>query len=1081
MLSFIIGSPDSGKTRYMIDRVQKDISDGKQVLYIVPEENVLSSERRLMTTLEPSEGILSLEVVSFSRLCNTVFRTVGGLCYNYLDKSGQAIIMWRVLSELSPSLSTYRTGESTDIGLISSLIALYDEFYDYNISPIDFENAVYSLPNEMHAKAEDIATVFTRYDELIHEGYDSQKDDLLRAASFIRKNHLFKGTNVYIDNFSGFTPCQYEVIDAIMAEADNVCVSLCMDPCRDGELFTNIAETKNRLTGIAEKYNIDLSDDIVMESDRPADMSFFEKYCFDALNKEKYTDKCDSLYTIKAQDIYDECELIAADIMREIRCGKRFRDICIVSGDISRYEGKLDSVLRRHNIPFHFNNDENINDMPMYKFLISALDIVTYNWRLDDVISYIKTGLCCINDDEADLLEEYALTWSISGSLWKLDSDWCMNPNGYTDRQDDVTVRNMKVINSARDKIRFDLIELSESLSPKTTLDAAARVLYSFIEKTIDVDMMNDNETACYNSICTVLEQLSICGAGTPIGNTETLKRLIKMLAGMTKINIIPARVDEVNCCSISGLRSSGYEKIYIIGAVEGTYPSVDNGKGIIDDDMRSCLCDAGLKLPHDPQQSYTEELWLFWKAVLSARVSVISYYTSTLDAKGVVASPCIYELDSLFDVMSGLNFSVYDRIYDKESAFDALTSRDEGLSLVVGELLTDDPAFNSMISALDVPVETSVCTVDDPENLRIFDGNINLTQTRIDSFVKCKFAYHLEHILKLNEQRKVTYDPRDVGVFIHALLEEYFRRFKNAEQQGRKLSRADIEKTVDDIVSVYREETVGDERFVSKRMEALFARLKRAGTLFVRSIYDEFENSDFSPVLFEVSISDNNDKGISPYRVMLSDGSYVYIYGQIDRVDTFEKDGQVYVRVVDYKTGKKEFSRNDLEKGLNLQMFLYMLSVMENEQRFCSMIGTKGKVIPAGVLYYIARLPSDIGTGVLHDEALEKALIDNIERQGLVLDDPDILTAMSKDNSFNTLPMGIVKKAKSRKERPVYTIEGFDEIRSSIAQTLTRIADSMRSGAAHAIPSEDEKKQCDMCRMRAVCRHSRKEVTEDE
>ncbi len=1081
MLTFILGSPCSGKSREMVRRIAADLEKGKEVVFIVPEQNVLTSERDISNSIKTGTGLFSLETVSFTRLCDSVFRRAGGLCYNYLDKSGQAIIMWRVLSELSQTLNTYRTGDNTDIGLISSLIGLYDEFYDYAVSPLDFENAVYSLPKEMQPKAEDIATIFNRYDELIHEGFDSQKDDLLRAAKIIRENDLFCKASVYIDNFTSFTPCQYDVIEALIANADNVYISLCMTTDRDPEIFSNLLKTKKRVREIALRNNKVINEDIVLDSTKKNEMLFFEKNCYDPLVKEKYVKRAEAISRINAVDIYNECEIIAADIMKEVRGGLRFRDICIVMEDAEAYDGKLDTVLRRHNIPFHFNCEKSITDMPMYKYIISALDIITYNWRLNDVISHLKTGLCDLTDDEADLLEEYSETWSVSGALWKLDSDWSMNPGGYTDRIDKKSIKNLEDINRSRDKFRQALIDLGESINPKTKLSQAARLLYSFIDKTVNPETFDDDETVCYNAVCTVLEQLYVCGGDFEIGNTENLKRLIKMLSRMSDINIIPSTIDEINCVSVSALRSSGYKKCYIIGAVDGSYPSLSKNSGIIDDDLRAHLCNAGLTLPHDPDEAYNDELYLFWKAVLSADRTVISAYASGLDAQKVVVSPCIYELNVLFSEIRFTELSIYDLIYDKASAFDALTSKDPIIADAVRSVLRDDPEFKEMISALDIPIETTLCSVDDPSNLKVFSGDLNLTQTRIDSFVKCKFAYHLEHILKLNEQRKITYDPRDVGVFIHALLEEYFRKFNIAAKNGEKLLRSDIEATVEDIVSAYREQIVGDDMFVSKRQEALFARLKRTGVLFVSSIYDEFENSDFSPVLFEVSISNTNEKGISPYRVPLSDGSSIYIYGQIDRVDTYEKDGVVYVRVVDYKTGKKEFLRSDLEKGLNLQMFLYMLSVMENEERFCAMTDTKGKVVPAGVLYYIARLPSDIGTVAFEDEKLEQLLINNIERQGLVLDDPDILSAMSKDGSFKALPDGIIKKPRSRKERPVYTLEGFEDIRNSIALTLTKIADSMKSGAADATPPEDDKKHCDRCRMRAICRHIDKEVEDNE
>ena len=53
------------------------------------------------------------------------------------------------------------------------------------------------------------------------------------------------------------------------------------------------------------------------------------------------------------------------------------------------------------------------------------------------------------------------------------------------------------------------------------------------------------------------------------------------------------------------------------------------------------------------------------------------------------------------------------------------------------------------------------------------------------------------------------------------------------------------------------------------------------------------------------------------------------------------------YVRVVDYKTGKKEFRLSDVVQGLNLQMLLYLAAVSRNG---AARYGKRPR--PPGVLY---------------------------------------------------------------------------------------------------------------------------------
>ena len=66
-----------------------------------------------------------------------------------------------------------------------------------------------------------------------------------------------------------------------------------------------------------------------------------------------------------------------------------------------------------------------------------------------------------------------------------------------------------------------------------------------------------------------------------------------------------------------------------------------------------------------------------------------------------------------------------------------------------------------------------------------------------------------------------------------------------------------------------------------------------------------------------------------------------VQVEGKIDRTDVMEQDGVQYVRVVDYKTGKKEFKIGDILHGINMQMLIYLAALIQN-----------GQYQPAGVLY---------------------------------------------------------------------------------------------------------------------------------
>ena len=86
---------------------------------------------------------------------------------------------------------------------------------------------------------------------------------------------------------------------------------------------------------------------------------------------------------------------------------------------------------------------------------------------------------------------------------------------------------------------------------------------------------------------------------------------------------------------------------------------------------------------------------------------------------------------------------------------------------------------------------------------------------------------------------------------------------------------------------------------------------------------------------------------------------------GKIDRVDTCEDEDKVYVKVMDYKTGSKEFDVVSLYQGLQLQLMVYIKAAVEREEK-----RHPGKeIVPSGVFYY--RIQDPLLDGKVMDEIL--------------------------------------------------------------------------------------------------------------
>jgi len=156
---------------------------------------------------------------------------------------------------------------------------------------------------------------------------------------------------------------------------------------------------------------------------------------------------------------------------------------------------------------------------------------------------------------------------------------------------------------------------------------------------------------------------------------------------------------------------------------------------------------------------------------------------------------------------------------------------------------------------------------------------------------------------------------------------------------------------------------------------------------MVVEELWQELKDSEFEPVGFEVNFGSAD--GLPPIAIPNS-SMHALLRGFIDRVDVWQSAGSSYYRVVDYKTGKKDFDYCDIFNGVGLQMLLYLFALRSSGDSFLG-----NHPVPAGVQYFPARAPYLPTEGMEDDTALEKERRPHWKRKGLLLQDEAVLHAM--------------------------------------------------------------------------------------
>ena len=238
----------------------------------------------------------------------------------------------------------------------------------------------------------------------------------------------------------------------------------------------------------------------------------------------------------------------------------------------------------------------------------------------------------------------------------------------------------------------------------------------------------------------------------------------------------------------------------------------------------------------------------------------------------------------------------------------------------------------------------------------------------------------------------------------------------------------------------------------------------------------DEFCDCRFVPTFFELSTDGKRPEDARPIVYRRDDGTRVIVRGKVDRVDTYKNGDDVYVRVIDYKTGSKAFSPDDIAEGINMQMFLYLESIVNTSTpEFRKRIGAEegGELIPAGVIYAKTSIKDAI-VKTSSDEDARIAARELSTREGMVLDDDSSLSAMNPRYTPLSYPE-TSKNAKANARRK-YTKEGWDDICRSMKDAILSISGDMKSGNISASPKEIKGfNPCDRCKYRVICRKADK------
>lgn len=1080
MLRLILSPSVGGTAGYLYDTAASLASSGGEAVLIVPEQYSFAAERIVLERLGTADA-QRVEVLSFTRLANTVFNLVGWDKGKRLNEAGKILLMSRALEQCADKLTAYsRSAESPAV--VRELLSLNEEFCQCAISSEDMIFAMNNMEDGLlKNKLADISLVFSVYDSFVSDGWLDESRSLTRLKDKIVESGYFKNKTVFFDSFRGFTAQEFGVIGKILTQADDVYAALTAPDLTDigsDDIFYHTKNTAKKLIKIANSVGVPCAKPVVIDepNGEPALDAFAENFL--SPEADVFSGACESISVVAAPDIRSECAYAAAHIKRMLRTGEyRSRDIAVIVRDENSYIRPMLTALAKCGVPVFEDRRQPVINQPLMTLVRAALKIADTGFDTDSVLRALKTGLCPLEAEEVSDIENYTYLWQINGSGWL--KKWESSPDGFGEMTESAQAE-LERLNALREKAVEPFVRFRDKLKNNDGEGCAKAVFELLCEldtaqrlKDLAIYLEDSGENALaleterlWDTLCSLLDVAAQTLGKAPI-KASRFARLFDLMLSTVTLGEIPHSLEEVTIGSAQRIRPIAPKAVFVLGANAGKLPLNPVQDGMLNAGERERLARAGLETAIYGEDRVAEERFIAYTACCCAKEKlIVSYSSKSAQGEELSESEIITFISEHFPAArqtDTLTADKLDFVEGKAPAFEltATLMRHGGeLYESLRKYFKENADYSGRLASLDSAAEGRTFSIDSRETAtRLFGMNMNISPSRAETFYRCPFSYYCRYGLKLKENKSATFDPLQKGTVIHFVLERLL-----SEYSAQELCELDTNERYEKIrgyLDSYLERFL-DRSQRSKRFLYLYERLARSIDAVAARLADEFKNSEFRPVDLELDISHSGT--VKPYELKIPSGGHINISGKVDRVDLAEIDGEPYIRVIDYKSSGKTFAVSDVLNGLNMQMLIYLFTLVSNGK------ARYGDAVPAGVLYMPAK--ASAFTADRGKELDKQGSSADRKMQGFVLENAGVIVAMERDGNGVYIPAKIDKNGNIKGN--TLDLEKLSELWDKVDENLVNMGEELHRGSIPALPAQGGhyKDICSKCEYWNVCTH---------
>ena len=1089
-LRLIYGKSGSGKSSYCFSEISKLIEEGKanKIYIITPEQFSFTAERKLMDEMEKIGygAVISAEVLTLSRMAYRVMQEVGGGLES-LSKCGKAMLVYSILSNNQKNLKFLgKSDENIDLSMRA-----ITEFKKHGVSVDDLLSEISGVEDlYLKNKLQDMSLIYKEFEDKISESYIADTDLLTLLAENLDKVDLVKNSIIYIDEFSGFTYQEYQVIKEFLRLAKEVNITICTDNLDfntnpDIDIYYPNKLTVKKLLNLAKENDIGLDEFVHLEKGlrfKTEELQFLSSNLY-SNNSTIYGKDVENLSLFLAKNEYSEVENVAKKIEELIRKeNMRYRDISIITKNIENYSSLVRAIFREYDIPVFIDEKRDLNQNIIVQYVLSILEVLSKNFSSEAVFSYIKLGFFDYEKEEIFKLENYCNKWGIKQNKWKKDFTY--------ELEIESKKKEVGRLNEIRKEIIEPLLKLQEEIKKNRTVKNITIALYNFIinqnieekiskkiseleEKDL-LDLAKEYKES-YEIIIDIFDKMVLIFDDEKI-TIDKYQKIFKIGLKNSGLGKIPGTADQVILGDVDRSRSHKVRAVFILGLNDGVFPSSNKDEGFLNDSDREILKQDGIELANGTIDNLYEDKFNIYKAFTTAEEKLyLSYSSSDKDGKSLRPSVLISQIKKMFPKMKEESDVINKKyeIVNKKVTYEELIENiakiknrekiDEIWYQIYNYYKGQEEWNKKLTSDMQGLNYTNLPEKIKQENIdKLYGNTLKTSISRLEKYRGCPFSYYLQYGLKLKEKETLKVQSFNTGSFMHETIDSFF---KVVREEDIDLAEIEEDKILEIVSNIIDESLNLNKNFIftaTAKYKVLVRRLKRIITKALKYVIITIVNSDFEVSGTEVEFGEKGK--YEPIILELDNGKKIEITGKIDRIDTAKNEDGKYLRIIDYKSSAKNIDLNEVYAGLQIQLLTYTDAICREED-----------IMPAGIFYFSLLEQMANADKRLNEDEIEEMIRKNFKMKGLIIADVKIIKMNDntlKSGTSNLVPAGITTKGEiNQRNTNGVKQEEFKILQEYIYKTIKDISKEILSGKIDLKPyNKQGKTPCEYCEYKTIC-----------